>query len=191
VNTTTYLERVRAALADLPAEVREEMLHDLTVHLADVSAELGEVGDGALEERLGAPEAYAAELRSAAGLGSRPPADDLRTWQTIDLRLGRLCGYPSLGAVLRDLRPGWWVFRAMLATELFFFILGEGFRFYRPDLSGRLILWGTVALIASVASLRLGRAGAWMALPARVLNVTLVMFPLVAVAFEHWRPWLI
>ncbi|MGV9767766.1 HAAS signaling domain-containing protein, partial [Micromonospora tulbaghiae] len=60
---TDYVDRVRAALADLPPGVRDELTEELPEHLAEVAAE----GEGTLVDRLGTPEAYAAELRAAAG----------------------------------------------------------------------------------------------------------------------------
>ncbi len=54
---------VRAALSDLPAPARDQLLADLEDHLAEVAAE----SEQSLTERLGAPEAYAAELRAAYG----------------------------------------------------------------------------------------------------------------------------
>jgi len=63
-----YLDGVRAALADLPAPEVAEILDDVRAHLADLTAELGgEVDAAALTARLGSPDAYAAELRAAAG----------------------------------------------------------------------------------------------------------------------------
>ncbi|MCW2501931.1 MAG: hypothetical protein JWO79_215, partial [Actinomycetia bacterium] len=69
-----YTERVRAALADLPADERDELTEDLHTHLADVVAETsGPAGTStSLESRLGSPEEYAAELRRSAGI---PPAE--------------------------------------------------------------------------------------------------------------------
>jgi hypothetical protein len=61
-----YAAAVRAAFADLPAPDREALLEDIEDHLVEVAAEPG----GPLEERLGPPEAYAAELRAWAGLPS-------------------------------------------------------------------------------------------------------------------------
>src|SRR5262245_27801142 len=61
-----YLGRVRAALADLPTDARDELIEDLPDHLAEVLAE----DAGTLTERLGEPEAYAAELRAAAGMAA-------------------------------------------------------------------------------------------------------------------------
>ena len=99
----TYGTRVRAALADLPAADRDELLADLEDHLAEVAAE------GPLEELLGAPEAYAAELRSSAGL---PAGAGPRRWQGLSdqpwLR-------PTLD-FLPELRPGWWVLRGVLVA---------------------------------------------------------------------------
>ncbi|WP_026425370.1 HAAS signaling domain-containing protein [Actinokineospora inagensis] len=56
-----YLARIRAALADLPAEELAEVMEDVEPHVAEVFAEAGGI------ERLGSPEAYAAELRAAGG----------------------------------------------------------------------------------------------------------------------------
>ncbi|HEY0696218.1 MAG TPA: hypothetical protein VGD43_00230, partial [Micromonospora sp.] len=64
-----YVGEVRRELADLPPETRDELLEDLPEHLTEVAAE----ADGPLADRLGTPQAYAAELRTAAGFG--PPAE--------------------------------------------------------------------------------------------------------------------
>jgi hypothetical protein len=63
-----YATAVRAACGDLPGPDRELLLEDLEDHLQEVAAEAG----GPLEERLGRPEVYAAELRASAGC--RAPA---------------------------------------------------------------------------------------------------------------------
>ena len=55
-----YAAAVRAALADVPAD----LLDDLEEHLAEVAAD----GEGSLASRLGPPADYARELRTAAGL---------------------------------------------------------------------------------------------------------------------------
>jgi hypothetical protein len=68
-----YLHGVRAALADLPAPEVAEILDDVRAHLTDLTAELGgEVDTVTLVARLGTPQAYAAELRAAAGYPSAP-----------------------------------------------------------------------------------------------------------------------
>ncbi|TWP51211.1 hypothetical protein FKR81_16480 [Lentzea tibetensis] len=64
-----YLAGMRAALADLPASEVAEIMEDVEAHVTEVAAELGE--DETLEQRLGTPEAYAQELRTAAGYPAR------------------------------------------------------------------------------------------------------------------------
>lgn len=103
-DATAYAARVRGALADLPAADRDDLLADLADHLAEVAA------DGRLAE-LGDPEAYAADLRSSAGLPA-PRA----TRRTPDLLLA-LAARPWVRgtlAFLPRLVPGWWVLRGAL-----------------------------------------------------------------------------
>ncbi|SCL19291.1 Uncharacterized membrane protein [Micromonospora rhizosphaerae] len=124
-----YVDRVRAALADLPPAVRDELTEDLPEHLAEVAAE----ADGSLVDRLGEPEAYAAELRAAAGADA--PAGNRRLaaarvrlgarLRALDTRLGPLLGYASTTDFLRLLRPAWWVLRGWLAALLVSAALGE------------------------------------------------------------------
>jgi hypothetical protein len=86
--------------------------------------------DGApLEQRLGPPQAYAAELRASAGvttvLRAGPPRrgplhrldDELR--RTVERWQAAALGHPYGRAVadfLPELRPGWWVLRGVLAV---------------------------------------------------------------------------
>lgn len=65
VEVEHYLAGMRAALADLPAAEVAEIMEDVEAHLAEIAAELDE-GE-TLEQRLGTPDAYAQELRNAAG----------------------------------------------------------------------------------------------------------------------------
>jgi hypothetical protein len=66
--TATYVDAVHAELTDLPADDLADIVEDVRDHVEQVSAELGEDATAtALQERLGTPAAYAAELRSAAG----------------------------------------------------------------------------------------------------------------------------
>ncbi|WNV89935.1 HAAS signaling domain-containing protein [Umezawaea sp. Da 62-37] len=67
-----YLDRMRAALADLPDVEISEIMDDAGAHVVEVADELGEEFSAeALTTRLGTPEVYAHELRVAAGY---PPA---------------------------------------------------------------------------------------------------------------------
>ncbi|MFD6694722.1 HAAS signaling domain-containing protein [Micromonospora aurantiaca (nom. illeg.)] len=164
---TDYVDRVRAALADLPPAVRDELTEDLPEHLAEVAAE----GEGALVDRLGTPEAYAAELRAAAGAGEgRRPArfhrlaearDQAATQiRLLDRQLGPVLGHETVSDFLRPLRPAWWLVRGWLAALLISVMVDGG----RPGLlprpndnasAGLLLLVGAV-----VASLWLGRRSA-------------------------------
>ncbi|HWO59945.1 MAG TPA: hypothetical protein VNO31_07925 [Umezawaea sp.] len=63
-----YLDRMRAALADLPDVEISEIMDDAGAHVVEVADELGEdFSAAALTTRLGTPEVYAHELRVAAG----------------------------------------------------------------------------------------------------------------------------
>ena len=64
-----YLADVRGAMTDLDPGVRDGLLDDLPEHLAEVAA----ADPSPLQSRLGPPAAFAAELRSAAGLAPPPP----------------------------------------------------------------------------------------------------------------------
>jgi len=169
-----YATAVRAAFADLPGPDRELLLEDLEDHLSEVAAEAG----GPLAERLGRPEAYAAELRASAGLpasgagagGRRGARAGLRgsqvARQLAGLRAAAL-GHPAGRAVvelLAELRPAWWVLRGYLAvqaaavamTPLF---AGGGLSFPLPELFGSRLL-GLLAVVgATVGSVALGRRG--------------------------------
>ena len=59
----SYAAAVRAAVADLGADESAQLLDDLEAHLQEVASESG----APLTDRLGPPEAYAAELRAAYG----------------------------------------------------------------------------------------------------------------------------
>ncbi|ONI85443.1 hypothetical protein ALI22I_26910 [Saccharothrix sp. ALI-22-I] len=74
-----YLDRMREALADLPATEVGEIMDDAGAHVVEVAEEMGEEFSlAALTDRLGTPHAYAQELRAAAGYPS-PAAVDVPT----------------------------------------------------------------------------------------------------------------
>jgi hypothetical protein len=165
-----YATAVRAAFADLPAPERELLLEDLEDHLAEVAAE----GEGPLEARLGAPEAYAAELRASAGLpapgagGPRPSRPRLRE-SAVARRLRRSWGaavaHPAGGAVvgfLPELRPAWWVLRGYLAVQAAAVALSAltsdgGLGFPLPAPFGSELLGLLATAVAVVVSVRWGR----------------------------------
>ena len=147
---TVYLAAVRAALADLPEEEREDLLADVRPSLVDAADESG----GNIAARLGPPDEFAAELRAAAGLQPTPSA---RAGYRELLR--RIAVDPRV-AQLRRLAPIWWVARAYVAVAAIALVAGASWSLTYPIVprlgSGAL----AVALIvaAAVLSVWLGLA---------------------------------
>lgn len=129
----TFAESVRAHLDDLPGDEVDDIIIGLVADLADQAAD----GEGELE--LDDPAAYAAELRSAAGLPDRAESvkrDPLR----VRIAARRRAWNDSIrrsafGAWLLDLlvalRPVWWVLRglgmfAVASVMLGFYSSGTG-----------------------------------------------------------------
>lgn len=125
-----YVAAVRAALADLGPEDVDDLTGGMEADLGELLAERG----GSLEESLGAPEAYAAELRSAAGL---PPAAATPEVRQVDVgawlaaRREGLRGlqqrHPWFAATtdfLVTLRPAWWVLRGLALATVVVAVLG-------------------------------------------------------------------
>lgn len=120
-----YAAEVRSQFADLSDAESAELLEDLEDHLREVAAE----GAGTLRERLGAPAAYARELRQAAGLpepgqgsGSGGGARSRRSLREVLAEAERWArGYRAGREVLDflpSLRPAWWVLRAWVVVRL-------------------------------------------------------------------------
>ncbi len=140
VSVHSYVEQVRAALADLPPEEVE----DLTIGLeADLTERLAEPGVG-LGSPLPDPLAYAAELRAAAGLPPRvlavPPRPSL-----VDRALAAWRHTAERHPWVADLRPIWWVARAAAAAWLVTAVVG-----------GRSVIWLLVAVFG-IGSFVIGR----------------------------------
>ncbi|MFV2019788.1 HAAS signaling domain-containing protein [Micromonospora sp. LOL_023] len=161
-----YVEQVRAALADLPAPVRDELLEDLPEHLAEVLAE----GDGTLVDRLGEPTEYAAELRSSAALDPpAPPGIGRRVsaaWQRtrarldrVDHRVGPVLGHRTTSEFLQSLRPAWWVLRGYLATALFAYLASGELVGPLPAPGGSVPAGLLVLTVLTIGSVWLGRRG--------------------------------
>ena len=182
MTVTQYVERVRAALADLPPQVRDELLEDLPEHLAEVAAETGEP----LEERLGPPEAYAAELRSTVDPASDGhPSAGARLFAALtevrdrarvaDARIGRLIGYDTASEFVRQLRPGWWLLRGYLVAMLVAYLLNrDGSPIGLLPRAGNLGFFplGLALLVLAVAgSVWLGRRSDRLSLTPRLLLI--------------------
>ena len=191
-----YLEQVRAWLDDLPPAQRDDLLDDLAGHLLEASADSGLP----LERTLGAPQAYAAELRSSAGLLPRATArGGARPFVLPGARLVDAAGAraraaadrarrtPQGGAVLdftRQLRPAWWVLRGYLVLAVpaaFGVLLGIGVPPFLTLFGSDLL--GLLAVVAAVVtSVRLGLRSDRLPAPHRQLvavgNVAVVALAL-------------
>ncbi|WP_329107406.1 hypothetical protein OG792_03920 [Micromonospora sp. NBC_01699] len=190
---TDYVARVRLALADLPPTDRDELLEDLPEHLAEVAAE----DAGALVDRLGTPEAYAAELRTAAGLRPADPSPGDRRVATavhrlrarlrvVDARVGPVIGYAKASDFLRLLAPAWWVLRGYLVAMFVTVMLtGRGYGLL-PRLGGNDLAAVLLLGLCVVGSIWLGRRTApllgWRRHLTNLATVALVLFGLVGFA---------
>jgi len=161
-DVVAYAASVRSALASLPDAERASLLEDLENHLAEVAGE----SDLSLEERLGKPEDYAAELRSAYGSGSstlkvkRRWQIRERSWGLVKMAFGTQV-YRELRALLPQLLPGWWVLRAYLIVLVLAF-MSRGDSNLRPipnPFSSGGLLQILATLVAIFISVRLGRRG--------------------------------
>lgn len=119
-----YVTQVRAELGDLPGEEVDELTLGMEADLAELASESGID----LRTRLGSPQSYAAELRSAAGLPPRAAP------QRTGLRAGLSAGWQSAAAAgerlldaapwLRELRSAWWVARGLVFAAGLSWLLG-------------------------------------------------------------------
>jgi hypothetical protein len=163
-----YVTAVAGALADLPGTDRDDLLEDLPQHLTEVLSEEG----GPLADRLGSPEAYAAELRATLGAGSaagrrRVLLDGVRQrLGDLDARTGPLFGTELASTFLSTLRPGWWVLRGYVAAMLLAVMFDDGSRplGVLPRVGGSLavavlLLTGCVLLSVLVGRRSAGLAG--------------------------------
>jgi hypothetical protein len=164
-----YTARVAEQLDDLPEAERQELLEDLEQHLSEVAAE----ADGDLAERVGPPEAYAAELRASAGIPPRGERSGRSFLEWLTARISRsgpgravrsLAATDAVRGVrdfLPELRPGWWVLRGYLAVFAIAIMWGDGSvypvkRALVPSVYGPLVGLALVGL-AMWTSVRLGR----------------------------------
>lgn len=151
VEAERYLKEVAPYLAALQAEERADLLDDLAQHLREIAAEPGPP----LSERLGSPEAYAAELLVSAGVaaaGRSHPALLSRATAFIARARATWIGQEVV-STWPFLRPAWWVLRGYLAVSL----LAGGQAFPVPRLAGNPFL-GILGVLAAIPlSVRLGQ----------------------------------
>lgn len=137
--TDRFLTRMRAALSDLPPAEVDELLEDTEEHVRELAREHGE---DQLELRLGSPEGYAAELRSAAGYPP-PPEPEQPTQQ---LRPERGDGVEVLALA------------GLITTTVSAMLFGVSLREFYSGLP-LFLLTGLVGLAISLPILVRGRGG--------------------------------
>jgi len=167
-----YVAQVRAALDDLTPDEVEELTGGLEADLTDALGPHADPTDpvdllGTVDpaDVFGEPGAYAAELRSAAGLPPRTstPAGDgslrraaVQGRARIERDLDRLRGlswWPAVSGFVLSLRPVWWVLRGWVAFQLVEMVFTGAYSGVLPDHLGLL----AILLIAVVGSVELGR----------------------------------
>jgi hypothetical protein len=155
-----YLAEVERNLDDLPADERRELLEDLEQHLAEVAAE----DEGSLSDRLGPPDAYAAELRASAGLPAREDGSQETTFAAIRRRVSVWLYHApvrSFRSLLGELRPGWWVLRGylgVLAVDAVLFTYGiDHLVSPIPSFAGSQTIGLAAVVVAVFVSIQLGR----------------------------------
>jgi hypothetical protein len=181
-----YLARVRAALADIPADERAELLEEVKASLHETASETG----GSVAAQLGPPEDFAAELRSAAGLHPSIPL------QMVGLR-ERFEGVASdprfvaTARFLRELAPIWWAVRGYVALAALALAFGAGWSSSHAAVPriGNTKFGAAAVLVAVAASIALGlwsRRTPRALLPLALLNVVLLAAVVpVAVHLSH------
>lgn len=153
-----YLDRVRAALGDLPDDERDEVIQDLEAHLA-------ELGDTEVERVLGTPEGFADEFRASAGLtdgGGRMStvSDWLRRQE--DRVTGSALWQWTVSS-WQSVRPAWIWTRGWLLVSLYaaFAYGADSFRtFPVPSVASSGRVGAVMVAIATWVSVMLARAPA-------------------------------
>ncbi|MFC5679627.1 hypothetical protein [Aeromicrobium endophyticum] len=150
-----FASEVRAALSDLSREEVDDLTDGLEADLAESLAE-------DLRRTLPDPVAYAAELRTAAGLPGREPSDAKRgllvAMQELTERIASVSERnPAIASLVEfadAVRPVWWIVRAWATTWMLaaFFGMERGFGFEGA--------WWVVMLGLTVLSIQWGR-GRW------------------------------
>ena len=129
-----FAAAVRASLDDLPTDEIDELVEGLESDLLDQASDSGE------DFALGDPDAYAAELRSAAGIPPRSEtvvdrrkpselaAEWVSTrWRSAVERMRRNAAAAWVIDLLIALRPVWWLARGWAVYAIVAPIFGVGF----------------------------------------------------------------
>jgi hypothetical protein len=152
-----YIGAVRDALADLPADERDDLLLEVEASIADAAGD----SDAPVAARLGPPEEFAAELREAAGFHVASTAQRAERGGLRSLA-GRAARHPAWRRILslaRDLAPIWWVARGYAVVGILAVWLGTGWaeRYpFVPRVNGSAALGVALVALGVAASVAVG-----------------------------------
>jgi hypothetical protein len=176
-DVAAYLAAVRSSLRDLPEAERDDLVAEVEASLVESAGE-----GGSISARLGPPEEFAAELRSAAGLHETPAQP--RGPSRLTLLASRLARDPRVArarTLAEELAPIWWVARAYLAVGAIAYVLDTGWSTRYPVVPrfGTAELGVVLIALAAVASVWIGlwlrRRGSPFPRAALVANAALVL----------------
>jgi hypothetical protein len=184
---TAYLDEVREALGDVPPDERDDLLAEVEASLVETAEE----SERPIAARLGPPDAFAAELRSAAGLQTADGQGRETLATRLAERVERALADPRLArakALYAELAPIWWLLRGYVAVALIALLAGRDWtdrvvpHLPRARFGAAAIL---VAVVASIAlELRARRAQARQTASAGVV-VNLVLLVAVVPVVVH------
>jgi hypothetical protein len=184
-DVAAYLAAVRSSLSDLPEAERDDLVAEVEASLVESAGE-----GGSISARLGPPEEFAAELRSAAGLHETTP--QVRSPSQLGLLVRRVGSDPRvarLRSLAVELSPIWWVARGYLAVGAIAYVFDTGWssrfpilpRFGSAETGLALIV---LAILVSVwMGLQMRRHGSPFPRLVTALNAALVV-AIVPVALE-------
>ncbi len=123
-NVAEYLDALRAELADLAPEERDDLLSEVEPSLLEAAAD----DDEPIAARLGPAADVAADLRASAGLPPAPRTSSAPPRTGLRATLRELARHPAVNrsaSVLRELAPVWWVARAYVAVTALAIVTGD------------------------------------------------------------------
>ena len=160
-DVAAYLAAVRSSLRDLPEAERDDLVAEVEASLVESAGE-----GGSISARLGPPEEFAAELRSAAGLHATTTPQ--RRSSRLELLAARIADDPRAArarSFAHELAPIWWVARGYLAVGAIAYIFDVDWSMSYPvpriGIGGPGTAEMGLALIVVAMILSVG-AGLWM-----------------------------
>ncbi len=157
-----YLDVLKTRLGSLSADERTELLIDLEDHLEEIIAD---DSHEPLSERIGSPDAYAAEFLASVGIGNGTASARSLTDTISDVtrRIAQRVESSRAADIWKEMEPAWWTVRGLaIGLLLTWNYLWPG----NPNFPWILITGAGVLLPSFVwASMRLGhnrtRTNAW------------------------------